>query len=136
MERSGLDVTLSVSDDFGRLSREMELVMFRLVQECLTNIHRHSGSKSAAIRMTHEDQSVTLEIQDEGRGISPDKLSRIQAQGSGVGIRGMRERVRQFDGDMNVESNDQGTTIFFKFPLPKAAASTSERPTEPLHLTR
>jgi PAS domain S-box-containing protein len=136
MERSGLDITLSVSDDFGRLSREMELVMFRLVQECLTNIHRHSGSKSAAIRMAHEDQSVTLEIRDEGRGISPDKLSRIQAQGSGVGIRGMRERVRQFDGDMNVQSNDQGTTIFFKFPLPKAAASTSERPSEPLHLTR
>jgi PAS domain S-box-containing protein len=116
-ERSGLDVNLDVSEDFGRLPLEMELVMFRLIQECLTNIHRHSGSKSAVLRLAREEESVSLEVQDGGKGISPEKLSQIQAQGSGVGIRGMRERVRQFDGRMNIESNEKGTKISFKFPL-------------------
>jgi signal transduction histidine kinase len=116
-ERSGLDVNLDVSEDFGRLPLEMELVMFRLIQECLTNIHRHSGSKSAVIGLAREEESVSLEVQDGGKGISPEKLSQIQAQGSGVGIRGMRERVRQFDGRMNIESNEKGTKISFKFPL-------------------
>jgi PAS domain S-box-containing protein len=125
-ERSGLNISLNVPKDFGRLSREMELVMFRLVQESLTNIHRHSGSKSALIRLTCQDESVVLEIQDEGRGITPEKLSQIQAQSSGVGIRGMRERVRQFEGQMNIESNGKGTKISFEFPLRKGPSLKSE----------
>jgi PAS domain S-box-containing protein len=131
-ERSGLDIRLTVADDFGRLSREMELVMFRLVQECLTNIHRHSGSKIAMIRLERQNGSIALEVRDEGRGVAPEKLSQIQAQGSGVGIRGMRERVRQFDGQMNIESNVKGTTISFTFPL-GTAASEPDRPTEQIH---
>ncbi len=119
-ERSGLDISLNVPKDFGRLSREMELVMFRLVQESLTNIHRHSGSKSAVIRLVCRDESVVLEIQDEGRGITPERLAQIQAQSSGVGIRGMRERVRQLEGQMNIESNGKGTKISFEFPLRKS----------------
>ena len=121
-ERGGLDVALNISDDFGRLPREMELVMFRLVQECLTNIHRHSGSKSAEISLAREQESVALNVKDEGRGISPEKLSQIQAQGSGVGITGMRERVRQFDGRMNIESNNRGTKVSFQFPVRKTTS--------------
>jgi two-component system NarL family sensor kinase len=104
----------------------MELVMFRLVQECLTNIHRHSGSKSASIRLARESDGVTLVVQDKGKGISAEKLSEIQSQGSGVGIRGMRERARHFGGHMLIESNHKGTKISFKFPTPKNAAYERE----------
>ncbi len=124
-ERNGLDIDLSVAPDFGRLSREMELVMFRLVQECLTNIHRHSGSKHAAIRMGREGESVFLQVQDDGKGISRERLAEIKAKGSGVGITGMRERVRQFGGRMEIESNGSGTTISFTLPL----AIVTSRPT-------
>ncbi len=123
-ERSGLEITLEVPGDFERLSREMELVMFRLVQECLTNIHRHSGSKSAIIRVTRDRDSVTLEVQDKGKGISAQRLAEIQSQGSGVGIRGMRERARHFGGHMMIESNKNGTRISFQFPTPRNPRST------------
>jgi signal transduction histidine kinase len=127
-ERNGLAITLVVEPDFGRLSREMELVMFRLVQECLTNIHRHSGSKSAFITIARNGENVSLEVRDEGKGISPERLAEIQSKGSGVGITGMRERVRQFGGQMGIESNEGGTTIVFTFPL--ETGPTSERAPE------
>jgi PAS domain S-box-containing protein len=125
-ERSGLNIRLEIPEDFGRLPREMELVLFRLVQECLTNIHRHSDSKSAAITLLRGGKTVSIQIRDEGKGISPEKLAKIQSQGSGVGIRGMRERIRQFEGVMNIQSNGTGTTISFVFPLPEALLSTQE----------
>ena len=78
MERSGLDIQLTIPEDFGRLPREMELVIFRLVQECLTNIHRHSGSKSASIEISRQPGSVLLLVADEGKGISPERLAAIQ----------------------------------------------------------
>ena len=122
-ERSGLDITLEARKDFARLAPEMELVMFRLVQESLTNIHRHSGSQSAAIRLARKGKTITLEIRDEGRGIPAEKLSEIQSQGSGVGIRGMRERVRHFGGHMHIQSNSKGTRISFEFPIVEASPS-------------
>ena len=125
-ERSGLEIALDVPADFQRLSREMELVMFRLVQESLTNIHRHSGSKSAAIRLARNDSYVSLEVQDSGKGITAEKLSQIQSQGSGVGIRGMRERARHFGGHMMIESSQKGTRISFQFPPSANSASKSE----------
>jgi len=87
-ERSGLSTKLNISENFGRLPAEMELAVFRIVQECLTNIHRHSGSKTATIRLWREDESVSLEIQDEGRGMPAEKLAEIQRQRSGVGASG------------------------------------------------
>ena len=122
-ERNGLEIKLNVDENFGRLSRELELVMFRLVQECLTNIHRHSGSKRAQIRMAREGENIILTVRDEGKGMSPERLVEIQAKGSGVGMTGMRERVRQFGGQMNIESNHQGTTISFTLPLSKPSTS-------------
>ena len=82
-ERSDVAITLDVADSVGRLPSDMELAIFRLVQECLTNIHRHSGSKTALIRIAREGESVRAEVQDHGKGISPERLSEIQSHGSG-----------------------------------------------------
>jgi PAS domain S-box-containing protein len=116
-ERSGLDITLSISEGFGRLPRDTELAVFRLVQECLTNIHRHSGSKLAAIRLKRAERCVLLEVEDAGSGISPEKLLEIQSHGTGVGIRGMRERVLQCRGEMKIESEGRGTKISITLPV-------------------
>jgi signal transduction histidine kinase len=121
-ERTGLNITLDVHEDFGRIQRDIELVVFRLVQECLTNIHRHSGSKSAAIRLTREADMVVLEVHDEGQGISRERLTEIQSGGSGVGIRGMGERVAQFSGTMRIDSNGSGTGVYVAIPIVKAAS--------------
>jgi PAS domain S-box-containing protein len=117
VERSSLAIDLKVSDDFGRLPSGMELLIFRLVQECLTNIHRHSGSKTALIRVEREESNVHVEVEDRGRGMSPERLAEIQSQGTGVGIRGMRERVRHFSGDLVIESNGSGTKVYATLPL-------------------
>jgi signal transduction histidine kinase len=95
----------------------MELVIFRLIQECLTNVHRHSGSKTALIRIGRDEGRIRIEVADQGKGISRERLAEIQAGGAGVGIRGMRERVRQFNGEMKIESNGSGTTIAAIFTL-------------------
>ena len=110
-QRSGLRIDLRVPDHFERLSSEVELVIFRLVQECLTNVHRHSGSKTAVIRVAREGEKIHVEVQDRGKGMSPERLSEIQSHGVGVGIRGMRERIRHFHGELTIESGALGTTI-------------------------
>jgi signal transduction histidine kinase len=117
-ERSGLDITFNISEGFGRLPRDMELAVFRLVQECLTNVHRHSGSKVAAICVKRAERCVLLEVEDAGSGISPEKLLEIQSHGTGVGIRGMRERVLQCRGEMKIESKGSGTKISITIPTP------------------
>jgi PAS domain S-box-containing protein len=122
-ERSGLDIRLSVSDNLGRLPQDMELVIFRLIQECLTNIHRHSGSKSAHIQIRRNSNQISVEVADQGDGMTPERLAEVQTQVTGVGIRGMRERVRQFNGEMKIESNNMGTTISVFFPAPAVAAN-------------
>jgi PAS domain S-box-containing protein len=111
-KRSGVQSTLEIAPDFGRLPNDIELVVFRLVQECLTNIHRHSGSKTAKIRVTRDEGEITVEVQDQGKGIPPEKLAKMQSEGSGVGIRGMRERLRQFDSDLRIESGEGGTRVW------------------------
>jgi two-component system NarL family sensor kinase len=116
VERSGLDIDLNIPDDFERLIPEMELVMFRLVQECLTNVHRHSGSKTAIIRIVRKADKIHLEVQDHGRGMSKERFAEVQSHSTGVGIRGMRERVRQIHGELTIESNALGTRISATFP--------------------
>jgi PAS domain S-box-containing protein len=127
-ERSHIAITLDVADNVGRLPNDLELAIFRLVQECLTNIHRHSGSKSAAIRIGRDEESVRIEVQDHGNGISPERLLEIQSHGSGVGLRGIRERIRQFRGEMKIESNGSGTTVVVSIPIPKEAPSADSEP--------
>ncbi|HXY03109.1 MAG TPA: ATP-binding protein, partial [Terriglobales bacterium] len=120
VERSGLGITLEISEDFGRIPSEMELMIFRLVQECLTNIHRHSGSKTALIRISRDAEAISVQIEDQGKGLPPEKLRAIQSGGSGVGIRGMRERLRQFHGQLNIDSDSSGTRISVSIPVPNA----------------
>jgi PAS domain S-box-containing protein len=124
-QRSGLSIELNIPADFGRLAPEVELAIFRLVQECLTNIHRHSGSKTGVIRITREPDKIYAEVQDHGKGMSPERFAEVQSQGAGVGvgIRGMRERVRQAHGELTMDSNALGTTITAVFPAAKPAAN-------------
>jgi PAS domain S-box-containing protein len=131
MERSGLEIELDIAENFGRLPADLELTIFRIVQESLTNIHRHSGSKTAKIHLSRSAHDVLLEIQDEGKGIPAEKLAAIKAQRTGVGIAGMRERVRHLKGEMDIQSNDGGATIVVTFPLSTATASESEAILQP-----
>jgi PAS domain S-box-containing protein len=131
-ERSGLEVRFEISEQFGRLPSEVELVLFRLVQESLTNIHRHSESKTASIRIDRESNQITLDIRDQGKGMSSERMAEIQSGRSGVGIGGMRERLRQFEGTMNIESDSSGTRIFTTIPLPKGASPQDPSKAEPL----
>ena len=126
VERSSLEIKLDISPEFGRLPGDMELVVFRLVQECLTNIHRHSGSKTANIRIARERGQVVVEIQDHGQGMSAQRLAEIQSVRSGVGILGMRERLSQFKGEMRIESDSTGTRIMVSIPVSKGAAGEDE----------
>jgi PAS domain S-box-containing protein len=135
LERSGLEVQLDISKEFGRLPPAMELVIFRLVQECLTNIHRHSESETASIRIGREPNQIALDIRDQGKGMSPARLAEIQSGRSGVGIGGMRERLRQFEGTMNIESDSSGTRIFATVPLPKGASPQGQSKAEPLRVS-
>ena len=128
-ERSGLNIELSISENFGRLVADMELTVFRIVQECLTNIHRHSKSKTTAILLSRNPDSVFLEIKDEGGGIPPEKLAWIRSQRSGVGITGMRERVRHFGGVLDIQSSSGGTIVSVTLPCPRT--ETLERETVP-----
>ena len=118
-ERTGLAIDVGISQDFGRVSKEVELAIFRIVQECLTNIHRHSKSDSATIQLLRDDQSITLRVRDAGIGISAERRAQIQAGGFGVGIRGMRERVRHFSGQMTIDSDCSGTQVHVTIPIPR-----------------
>ena len=122
-ERTDLDIELSVPENFGRLPADLELTIFRIVQEGLTNIHRHSGSKTAAIHLSRSADSVLLKIEDHGKGISPEKLAALRAQRTGVGITGMRERVRHLKGVMDIQSSGTGATISVTFPVPMSPTS-------------
>jgi signal transduction histidine kinase len=115
-------VDLEIPADFGRLSREVETVIFRVVQECLTNIHRHSGSTVAQIRISHDESGVRVEVRDKGKGMSLQKRSEMELIGkAGVGIRGMRERLRQLGGTLQISSgqNGPGTAVEARLPTAK-----------------
>jgi PAS domain S-box-containing protein len=122
-ERSGLKIELDIPKDFGRLPEDLEVAIFRIVQECLTNIHRHSGSKTATIRLSRNSESVSLQIEDEGSGISKERLVAIQTERSGVGITGMRERIRHLKGVMDIRSSGNGTKILVSFPVSTTISS-------------
>ena len=136
VDRSGLDISLDISENLGRLPEDMELAIFRLVQECLTNIHRHSGSKTASISIARMEDVVSVRVQDQGKGMPPARLAEILSQGSGVGIRGMRERLRQFDGTVEIESDSSGTRIFATIPIPAVGLSVQRSGLEPLRASR
>jgi PAS domain S-box-containing protein len=116
-ERSKITVDLEIPKDLGRLSQDLETAIFRIVQECLTNIHRHSQSPIARIRITRSDSQISLEVEDRGKGIPPEKRQVMNSDGTaGVGIRGMRERLRQLGGSLEINSTETGTVVVARLP--------------------
>ncbi len=124
-ERSKVDVKLDMPSKFERLPQEMELSVFRMVQECLTNIHRHAGSPTAEIRIVHDDIHLTVEVEDTGKGIPVEKQGALSAQG-GVGFRGMRERLRRLGGTLEIQSNDRGTCVRAILPVVRESVAARE----------
>jgi signal transduction histidine kinase len=127
-ERSKIKVDLEFPSDLGRFSRELETAIFRTVQECLTNIHRHSESPIARVRLIRSDGQVRVEVQDRGKGIAPEKRIAMHSAGVlGVGIRGMRERLRQLGGSLEISSdgNGKGTLIVARLPVIGAASTAA-----------
>jgi signal transduction histidine kinase len=125
-ERSKIQVNLEIPEKFGRLPDEMELAIFRMVQECLTNIHRHSGGSAAIIRVHQQDQGISIEVQDYGKGIPLERQLELSSSGrTGVGFRGMRERLRQLGGRLEIRSGNSGTVVIANLPLADAVAKAS-----------
>ncbi|MBZ5523403.1 MAG: PAS domain-containing sensor histidine kinase [Acidobacteriia bacterium] len=120
--RCGIEVGLEVQPELERLDFEVELTIFRIVQEALSNIHRHSESSTAGIQLCRKGSSLTLEIADHGRGI------RAGVEGAGVGIAGMRERVRLLQGQLEITSSSAGTTIRVVLPVTESRSASSGSP--------
>src|SRR6202030_3102712 len=122
-ERSNVKVTVELSPEIGRLPPTMEISIFRIVQECLTNVYRHSGSKTALIRIwPARDKSLSVQVCDEGKGIPFDhRVSMLVGSNHGVYLSGMRERVRELGGTLEIHSNGSGTTVTALLPVTNMA---------------
>lgn len=117
--RTGIDVRLDMPPDFSRLPRGVEVACFRVMQECLSNIHRHSGSSVANVRLERDCETVSMQITDKGRGISrtAHRSGQPASPKAGVGIPVMHERVKQVGGKLDIESGKFGTTVRLVIPL-------------------
>jgi two-component system, NarL family, sensor kinase len=117
--RSGIRADVEISSEIGRLPQEIETALFRIIQESLGNIQRHSGSASAKILLKRELSKLTLEVSDQGHGFPGESLKELPARPStlGVGILGMRERMRQLGGRLEIRSGSSGTTVRAVLPL-------------------
>ena len=119
-KRSNIQTTFESDPEFTRLGREVELALFRILQESLTNVHRHSGSTTANIRLGRKNGKIVLEIADQGKGIPPELLTQSNQNwiGSmGVGLRGMNERIRQLGGELEISSSESGTVVTAGVPV-------------------
>ncbi|MGH9517696.1 MAG: CHASE3 domain-containing protein [Terriglobales bacterium] len=118
-QRSGIPVSLDLPPDLQRLPDVIEIALFRVLQESLTNVHRHSRAKSAEISVDVDAEQVTIEISDHGRGMPPHIIRQIEAETSklGVGLAGMRERIHELGGRFVVSSSSRGTTVHASIPL-------------------
>ena len=123
--RSGIRIDCSISESANRLSPEAELMLMRVLQEALGNIHKHSKSRSAEVRLTINSGAAVFEVKDHGVGVRPDVLERFRKSGlSGVGWAGMQGRARELGGEFRVESSRNGTVIEVTLPLTKQDAGT------------
>ncbi len=118
--RSGIQVAFDASATFRRLSRDHELALFRVLQESLTNVHRHSGSPTAGVQLSRCNGLAVLKVRDDGKGLPPSILEESGALGPssiGVGLRGMRERLEQLGGSLEISSSAHGVTVTAKVPV-------------------
>jgi signal transduction histidine kinase len=122
-QRSGIQIRVDFPREIGRLPRPVELGLFRVLQESLTNIHRHAGSSKAEISMKLSDDQVVLAVRDHGKGIPRELLDSFRRNGANasVGLAGMRERMRELGGRLEVESSASGTLISVTIPLQRSA---------------
>ncbi len=133
---TGIDVTLDLPVDWGRLPEDVEIALFRILQESLENVRRHSGSPVAKVRLIRKEGKIVLEVEDHGHGAPPGILTNADQNvaGLGVGVAGMRERLRQLGGRLEIESGSHGTTVRAIVPISepgRAERSRSARPERP-----
>jgi len=125
-KRTGIAVDLQIAKGLTRLPNEMEIDIFRVVQEGLFNVFRHSGSQSATILLQGSDDHLVLQIKDSGRGMHDGAASSRKELPAGVGISSIRERLRRWGGNLKIESNGDGALLVAEVPVPapeKAAAA-------------
>jgi len=126
-KRSGIDVQCEIAEEMERLPQTVELVLFRILQEALTNVHRHSGATAATVTLCSDGRCLTFRIGDNGHGIPEQHLTRLnETNGTGVGIAGMRERIRELGGEMAIQSSTSGTAMIFTFSHPKAFQASND----------
>jgi PAS domain S-box-containing protein len=129
--RSGIKTTVEIAPDFDRVPRDLELAVFRVLQESLTNVHRHSGSPTAHVRLLTKNRFVILQVKDKGKGIPPNSLNNLDAPAQdwtaarGVGLRSMNERLRQLGGTLDISSSQKGTTVNAIIPIPETESDLS-----------
>jgi signal transduction histidine kinase len=128
-KRSGIKVKLDLATKHERLPIMIETALFRVLQESLTNVHRHSGALEVSIRFQYQAETVMLEIRDCGRGIPTELLNRLREASpeAGVGLAGMRERLNELNGKLEIESDGHGTSMRAIVPLPAIARSAETR---------
>ncbi len=124
-QRSKIQTSLEVPETIERLPEEMEIAIFRAVQECLTNVHRHSGSSTCSVRIVPASDRLLVEIKDQGCGIPQERLATLTSSG-GVGFRGLRERLRRLGGTLDISADRSGTTVTAILPLPSKGKSSSD----------
>jgi signal transduction histidine kinase len=118
-KRSAIKVRMDFAPDFERMPDKLEIALFRVLQESLTNVHRHSGASKVDVVLRREAQTVILEVRDYGCGISEELLNNWgpSLRGSGVGVPGMRERLRELNGTLEIEAAEPGTRVRATVPL-------------------
>lgn len=123
-QRSGIRTKLDLPPDLNRLAALVELTLFRILQESLTNVHRHSGSLAVQVQLTVDAENVILAVTDFGKGMPVEALRRFRGNGTnmGVGLSGMRERLADLDGQLDIRSDGSGTTVLATIPLRAAIA--------------
>jgi signal transduction histidine kinase len=136
-KRTDLDVKLNIAAGFQRLPADIEDALFRIAQEGLTNVHRHSGSRSVRIDLEFggapgEERGVSLSIEDEGNGMPPGLIDQTDSgkkfhnlQNIGIGLAGMHERLFQIGGTLDIRSSPRGTSVRATVPLPAEAATST-----------
>ena len=132
-KRCGINVSADFAKLAERLPMNIELAFFRVLQESLTNTHRHSGASEASVSFQRHPKTAILEIRDFGCGIPADRLARLREASaeSGVGLAGMRERLREFNGKLEMESDAHGTTMRAIIPLLGATQSAQRKDSIP-----